>query len=48
VKEFSCKLGALVGEFGGTVGGGSDEEARSKEGPGWKLSEMSERANHSS
>jgi hypothetical protein len=40
VKEFSCRLGALAGEFGGTAGGGTDEEARSKEGPGWKPSEL--------
>lgn len=48
MKEFSCRLGALTGEFGGTVRGGTEDEARSKEGPRWKPSELSERANHSS
>jgi len=31
--EFSSMLGVLVGEFGGTVGGDHDGEARSKKGP---------------
>jgi hypothetical protein len=37
----------LVDAFGGTTGCGNEDEAKSKEGPGWKLNELSEREIHS-